>query len=75
MQPTRDEHTPVKAAATQLNLLLRDERHDLPPSLVEDTAARNQYMSAEPSRQLLLGPKTGPKTGGRLMTKTSALVP
>jgi hypothetical protein len=54
-----------------------DERHDLPPSPVEDIAARNQYPSAEPSRQLLLGLKTGPKTEGRLInsTKTSALMP
>jgi hypothetical protein len=33
---------------------------------VEDTAAHNQYPSAEPSRQFLLGPKTGPKTGGHI---------
>jgi hypothetical protein len=36
---------------------------------VEDTAAHNQYPSAEPSRQLFLGCKTGPKTGGRYSIK------
>jgi hypothetical protein len=36
---------------------LRNERHDLPPSLVEDTAAHTQHPSGEPSRQQFLGHK------------------
>jgi hypothetical protein len=41
---------------------LKGERHDLPPSLVEDTEAHNQHPSAKILRQLYFGPKTGPKT-------------
>ena len=44
---------PIPACAFQGN-----ERHDLPPSLVEDTAAHDQPPSAEISRQLFFGPKT-----------------
>jgi hypothetical protein len=56
-------------------MFLKGERHDLPP-LMEDTAAHNQYPSAEPSRQLLLGPKTGPTTAGLISsTNASALMP
>jgi hypothetical protein len=37
---------------------LKVSAHDLPPSLVEDTAAHNLHPSAEPSCQSLSGPKT-----------------
>jgi hypothetical protein len=35
----------------------RGERHDLPPSLVEDTVAHKQHAPAEPLRQRFLGHK------------------
>src|SRR5215471_3640681 len=36
----------------------REERHDFPPSLVEDIAAHNEHPSAKILRQLYFGPKT-----------------
>jgi hypothetical protein len=38
-------------------VLLKEERHDLPLSPVEDSVAHNQHPSAEPSRQRFLGHK------------------
>jgi hypothetical protein len=44
----------------------KGERHDLPPSLVEDTIAHDEHPSAEPSRQGPVPRRCGPKTTRRL---------